>query len=170
MKENGEMSTPDAKDARLVITGRNKIHAAALEVVQLARRELVIYSNQLADRLFSRNDFLEAVRTLAIATPQTEVRILVRKPGSVVGNAPQLLELCKVLSSKIKIRAIAAEHRSRQVTFIIADDRAVIYHPSPESDAAVIEKVPATAKHYRGVFQSMWDAGRSEPDFRALNI
>lgn len=170
MNENEDASSPGAEGARLVISGRREIHAAALEVVQSARRGLVIYSNQLAGRFFSNADFIEAVRQLAIATPHTEVRILVRNPAAVTGNAPQLLELCKVLSSKIKIRAIAPEHRGRQVTFIIADDRAVIYHPSPESDAAVIEKVPATAKHYLGVFQSMWDAGRSVPDFRALKI
>lgn len=170
MNDDDILPADDEAQSRRVVSGRDEILGAALEVAKIARRELVIYSNQLAGQLFEDADFLDAVRQLAIATQHTEVRILVRNPSAAIRNAPQLLDLCRTLSSMIKIKSVAPVHRDRQVTFIVADDRAVIYHPSPDSNEAVVEELPATARHYLNSFQAMWDAGRTEPDFRALRI
>ena len=60
--------------------------------------------------------------------------------------------------------------RNRTVTFIIADDRALIYHPSPDSDEAVVEKVPGTARHYLNQFEEMWEHGKQDPEFRNVPI
>lgn len=170
MSDDDNFPVDDEAESRRVVSGREEILDAALEVAKIANRELVIYSNQLAGELFASPNFIEVVRQLAIASQHTEVRILVRNSSAAIRNAPQLLDLCKTLSSMIKIRSVAPVHRDRQVTFIVADDRAVIYHPSPDSNEAVFDEAPATAKHYLNAFQAMWNAGRTEPDFRALRI
>lgn len=170
MADTQNSSTFGDHEGRKIVTGREAIAAVALDVARLAQREIAVYSNQLAGEFFSGAEFLDTLRQLAIATPHTRVRILVRNPTAAVRNAPQVLELCRQLSSKVGIRAVAPEHRNRQVTFIIADDRALVYHPSPDSNEAVVEAVPGTARHYLNAFEVLWESGSTEPDFRQAGL
>ncbi len=151
-----------------LISGHAAIEQAARDVASMAARELTIYSNKLAARFYENDQFLEIVRQLAISTPHSRVRVLVRLPAAAVGNAPQFVELARQLSSSITVKAVAEHHRHRQVTFVVADDRAVVYHPTPESGAAVLENLPGKARHYLGVFESMWEAGNADAVFRPL--
>lgn len=151
-----------------LISGHAAIEQAARDVASMATRELTIYSNKLAARFYENEQFLEIVRQLAISTPHSRVRILVRLPAAAVGNAPKFVDLARQLSSSIAVKAVAEHHRHRQVTFIVADDRAVVYHPTPDSGAAVLEMQPGKAKHYLGVFESMWEAADDDAALRPM--
>ena len=148
----------------------DEIRNAAIEVARMATRELAIFSMALGGELFTNQDFLEAVRQVAVSGPHARVRILVASPAAASRNASQLLAMVRQLSSHMAMRALTPEYSNRAVTFIIADDRALIYHPSPDSDAALLEKVPGTARHYLNQFEEMWEHGKQDAEFRNVSI
>lgn len=155
---------------RSMVSGRDATIEAALEVARTAHRELAIYSHALAGEIFTQAEFLEVIRQLAISGPHARVRLLVANPAAASRNASQLLALVRQLSSHISIRGVAPQYRKKTVTFIIADDRAIVYHPSTESNEALVDKVPGTARHYLNQFEDMWEHGQQDREFRGLRI
>ncbi|NNF52182.1 MAG: hypothetical protein HKN59_07060 [Gammaproteobacteria bacterium] len=155
---------------RHLLTGREEIRKAAIEVARAAQRELAIFSMALGGELFTDQEFLEAIRQLAVSGPHAKIRILVASPVAASKNASQLLALARQLSSHMAMRALTPQYSNRTVTFIIADDRALIYHPSRDRDDAVVEKVPGTARHYLNQFEEMWEHGKQDSEFRNVPI
>lgn len=172
MEEDREAYSADATtvlDRRVISTGREAV-AGAIEIAGMASKELAVFSHQLDGSVFGNSDFLAVVRQLAVSGPHTRVRVLVSQPTAAARNAPQFLALIRQLSSHMSIRAVGQQHRNRNVTFIIADDRALIYHPVEDAVEALLEKVAGTALHYLNSFNEMWEHGSSHPDLRSLNI
>ncbi len=155
---------------RNLVSGREATVAAALDVARMAQRELAVFSMALGGELFTDPEFLEAIRKLAVSGPHAQVRILVASTAAASRNASQLLAMVRQLSSHMAMRALTPQYRNRTVTFIIADDRALIYHPSPDSNDALVEKVPGTARHYLNQFEEMWEHGQQDPEFRNVPI
>ncbi len=155
---------------RSLVSGREASIEAALDVARMARRELAIFSHALAGEIFSHPDFLETVRQLAISGPHARVRVLVTRPSATVSNGIQLLTLIRQLSSHMEIRVVGQQHRHRTVTYIIADDRALIYHPAEGASDALVERVPGTARHYLNQFEDMWEHGQQDRAHRGLSI
>ncbi len=172
MEQDREAYSADATTVldRRVLTSRDEILAGATEVVQMASRELCIFSHELAGPVFADASIIEGVRQLAISGPHARVRVLVSFPSAAARNAPQLLTLIRQLSSHIGIRSVGPQHRHQSVTFIIADDRAVIYHPVEENSETLLEKIPGTARHYLNLFNEMWEHGGGHPDLRSMTI
>ncbi len=172
MEDDREAYSADATTVldRRVITTRDEAIAGAIEIAGMARKELAIFSHELDGRVFGNPDFLEAVRQLAISGPHARVRVLVSHPTAAARNASQFLTLIRHLNSHIAIRGVSPQHRNRNVTFIIADDRALIYHPVDDGIETLLEKIPGTALHYLNLFNEMWEHGGSHPDLRSLNI
>lgn len=172
MEDDKEAFSEDATtvlDRRIISTSEGTIEGA-IEIARLAGRELAVFSHDLDGVVFGNADFLEAVRQLAVSGPHARVRVLVSQPTAAVRNAPQFLTLTRQLSSHISIRAVGAQHRNRNVTFIIADDRALIYHPVEDNADALLEKIPGTARHYLNGFNEMWEQGSDHPDLRQLKL
>lgn len=172
MEDDKDAYSEDATtvlDRRIISTNEGAIEGA-IEIARLAGRELAIFSHELDGTVFGNVDFLEAVRHLAVSGPHARVRILVSRPTAAARNAPQFLALTRQLSSHISIRAIGPQHRNRNVTFIIADDRALIYHPVEDNADSLLEKIPGTARHYLNAFNEMWEHGSDHPDLRQLKL
>lgn len=172
MEDDRDAYSDDATtvlDRRVISTSGGAVEGA-IEIARLAGRELAIFSHELDGIVFGNAEFLEAVRQLAVSGPHARVRILVSQPTTGVRNAPQLLALTRQLSSHIAMRAVGLQHRNRKVTFIIADDRALIYHPVEDNADSLLEKIPGTARLYLNGFNEMWEHGSDHPDLRQLKL
>lgn len=172
MEEDREAYSADETTVldRRLLSSREEVLSGAIQVARSAVRSLAIFSHELGGSVFTDPAMVESVRQLAISSPHAGVRVMVSYPSAAARNAPQLLALIRQLSSHIGIRAVGPQHRHQNVTFIIADDRSIIYHPVEDSSETLLEHVPGTARHYLNIFNDMWEHGGSHPDLRTVQL
>src|SRR3569833_967545 len=111
----GETSTP------LSLETSEDNRAAALRLVQQARRSLDIYSRDLDKAIYDAPTFLDAVRALALNAKQGAVRILVKDSSRAVKCGHRLIPLCQRLTSFIEIRRPPEEYRDYYEAFMVVD-------------------------------------------------
>src|SRR3569832_960991 len=93
--------------------------AAALRLVQQARRSLDIYSRDLDMAIYDEPTFLDAVRALALNAKQGAVRILVKDSSRAVKYGHRLIPLCLCLLCFFEIRRPPVVFRVFFVVFLV---------------------------------------------------
>jgi hypothetical protein len=97
------------------------LHAASLQIIHAARRELCIYSFELDPKTLDQLDVLAALRTLALRS-QARVRILLQNPQRAAQDGHRLVELARRLSSVFAFRMPLADDLQFHGAFILNDD------------------------------------------------
>ncbi|WP_295394288.1 hypothetical protein [uncultured Thiodictyon sp.] len=157
--------------AARLLTDRDSIRAAGVELAAGARHELLIFSPDLEPDLYDRQDFLAAVRQLALARPWHPVRILVGEPQRAVNGGHRLIELSRRLSSRIAIRRVAEDFRDRADAFLIADGNGYCLRRRAERPEAVLEcQAPGPARRLRAEFEQIWEHSDEDTELRRLYL
>src|SRR3569832_1410299 len=95
--------------------------AAALRLVQQARRSLDIYSRDLDKAIYAEPTFLDDVRALALNAKPGAVRLLVKDSSRAVIYGHRLIPLCQRLTCFIEIRRPPEEYRDYYEVFLVVD-------------------------------------------------
>lgn len=144
---------------------------AALAVAREARRSLVLLSWDLEPPIYATPDFLDTVRALATSSRFARIRILVQDPTRVIRQGHRLVELARRLSSFIEIRRPHPEHRDLPESFLVADERAVLYRTLASRPEGVVDlHDPVLARDKLRLFDSLWEKAETEPELRRLGI
>lgn len=145
--------------------------AIALELAQQCRRNLRLLSHTLDPDLFDRDDFARAVSQLARSSRYCEIRLLVVEVKPVVERGHRLLELCRRLSTTLRIRRTDCEPETIPENFMVADDRGVLCYAlrEPEKAWADFNNRPL-AEDYAAQFDELWHRGIDDPELRLIHI
>lgn len=145
--------------------------AALVELLGKARRELCVFSRELARPLYHDGDVAEALSKFARSSRFTRVRILIRDSDPLVRQFHRSHALAQRLSSRIEIRKIQATVDTPDWEFAVADGRRVLqcedrdqwqgsYHPENR----------VRARKLLDTFERDWPLAATDANLRRLSI
>jgi hypothetical protein len=100
-----------------------------------------------------------------------DVRILVQDSGRAVREGHRLIELSRRLPTFIEIRNPHPDHRNVIATFLVAEDRAVLYRKQADRyDGWTDLDAPLDARQLLKTFDEIWNRATPDPEMRRLGI
>ena len=143
-----------------------------LHIAAQAQHELAIFSSVLEPRRYGTVGLHDLLRALALGHARNRVRILVREPQRVLADgAHRLVELARLLPSRVSIRAATAPADSLREEWILADRSAFLLRPNAGDDAAVHRPDdPGRTAELLSQFETYWAHGATCRELSALRI
>src|SRR3569833_2136328 len=145
--------------------------AAALRLVQKARRSLENYSRDQDKAKYDEPTFLDAVRALALNAKQGAVRILVKESRRAVKYGHRLIPLCQRLTSFIEIRRPPEEYRDYNEAFMVEDRLGYLLRKLADRyEGRSYFNAGHEARRLLTFFEEVWRASTSDPNLRRLYL
>jgi len=155
----------------LRLTDLLSIREACLRLAAAAQRELLVFSRDLDPDLYDQLPFLDAVRRLALACPRSPVRALVFEPLAPVRTGHRLIGLSRRMPSRIAIRRVAEDFRTRVDAYLISDDTGYCLRRLADRHAALVEwRAPGAARRLRADFDEIWEHSDEDIELRRIDL
>jgi len=150
-----------------VLTSLAEVRAAVNEVAASAQRLISIYTPDLEPDLYDQSAFLEIIKHFVLTRSFSKVRVLLAEPMRVMRDSNRFVAMGRRLSSCIDIRYVAAQAPQRASTYLIADDRAIVYRLRADTwDGVADINNPTAARVYLSEFDQVWNASAAEHGLR----
>ena len=159
------------KGRRWVISSKDEMRQAVIDVVSEASRRVSIYTHDLEPGIYDDPDFLEIIKHLVLSQAYSRIRVLIADPSRAIKNGNNFVHLGRRLNTYIEFRHVREDLRTHAESFCIADETALVYrlqHARWEGIANTYE--PAVAKLYGEMFDEIWLDSEVEIEFRQLGI
>ncbi len=165
------MEQTDKKGTRWVISTRDEMRQAAIEIARTATRKVSIFTQDLEPGIYDDPDFLEVIKRLVLSQAYSRIRVLIADPSRAIKNGNQFVYLGRRLNTYIEFRNIHEDLRTHSEAFCIADETALVYRLQASRWEGIADThEPAVAKMYASMFDEIWLASEVEPEFRQLNL
>ncbi len=141
-----------------VLRDLNGMRDYIVQLVKVARREIVAFSPQLDPALFDNVAFVRALATFASCHRQNRARFLVEDAVQAIRDNDNLITLCRRLGEYIQLRSVDDIHLGLHERFVVADHRCYLHQEDLlhlECVADLDAKQAATRLALR--FEQMWD-------------
>jgi hypothetical protein len=143
----------------------------ALKLLTRTRRHLAILSQNLDPGIFEAQEFVDAVSELARSNRNAQIQILVKDSKPLAENSHKLILLAQRLPSKISIRKITVEPDDKKMGFILCDDAGLLYKNDEETYQGFANfSANAEVKHFREIFEYVWQYAETDPELQRLHI
>ena len=155
----------------LPLTRREENAAAVARLAAAARCSLHLFTRDLDPFLYGRPEFLDPIRRLATGRGHARVEILVLDSHRAVRDGHRLIELARRLSSFIELRKLHPDYKDRLETFLIADERALLYREKADLYAGKVDfNAPIEAKQLLRLFNEAWEKSGPDQELRRLHV
>lgn len=159
------------KGKRWVISTREEMRQAAIEVARVAKRKVSIFTHDLEPGIYDDPDFLEVIKRLVLSQAYSRIRVLIADPSRAIKNGNNFVHLGRRLNSYIEFRHVRDDLRTHAEAFCIADEAALVYRLQAERWEGIADTFePAVAKLYGKMFDEIWLASEVEMEFRQIGI
>jgi len=165
------MQEAEPKSKRWVISTREEMRQAAIEVVSEASRKVSIFTHDLEPGIYDDPDFLEIIKRLVLSKTYARIRVLIADPSRAIKNGNNFVHLGRRLNTYIEFRHVREDLRTHAESFCIADETALVYRLQANGwDGIADTHEPAVAKLYSKMFDEIWLDSEVEMEFRQLGI
>ena len=120
------------KGKRWVISTREEMREAAIEVVREASRKVSIFTHDLEPGIYDDPEFLEIIKRLVLSQTYARIRVLIADPSKAVKNGNNFVHLGRRLNTYIEFRHVREDLRTHAESFCIADETALVYRLQAE--------------------------------------
>jgi hypothetical protein len=159
----------DKEDIEL--TGAEDNRQLAVALAQRAQREILIASYDLDARIYSNQEFVDALSAFVRSHRNAHVHILVWKNGQAVKHGHRLIELAQRLSSRIKIHDPDPVHAEFIESYMVVDGIAYFRRPLADRFEGIANfHAPIIARELKDQFNTMWERSTPSSEFRRLKI
>ncbi len=159
------------KGRRWVISSKDEMRKAVIDVVSEASRRVSIYTHDLEPGIYDDPDFLEIVKHLVLSQAYSRIRVLIADPSRAIKNGNNFVHLGRRLNTYIEFRHVREDLRTHAESFCIADETALVYRLQHERWEGIADTYePAVAKVYGEMFDEIWLDSEVEIEFRQLGI
>ena len=156
---------------RWVISTREEMREAAIEVVREASRKVSIFTHDLEPGIYDDPDFLEIIKRLVLSQTYARIRVLIANPAKAVKAGNNFVHLGRRLNTYIEFRHVREDLRTHAEAFCIADEKALVYRlQAPRWEGIADTHEPAVARPYSKMLDEIWLASEVETEFRQLGI
>ena len=154
----------DTTGTRSLLANLDEYRVAVAEIATRARRTLSIYTTDLEPQIYDTDLFLEPVKRLVLARSHARLRVLISNPGRVSRDGNRFMMMARRLTSYIDLRNVAPEYRSNPCSFIVADDKAIVYRQQATKWEGIVEFDDASVvKRYLAYFDEVWAGSLIQP-------
>ena len=165
------MDQAQKKGQRWVISTRDEMRTAVIDVAREATRKISIFSHDLDPGIYDDPDFLEIIKRLVLSQAYARIRVLIADPSRAIMNGNKLVHLGRRLNTYIEFRHVREDLRTHTESFCIADEAALVYRLQASRWEGIADTYePAVAKLYGKMFDEIWQASEVETEFRQLGI
>ncbi|MGI9238746.1 MAG: hypothetical protein ACR2QZ_15210 [Woeseiaceae bacterium] len=165
------MANAEPNSKRWVISTKEEMRLAAMEVVSEASRKVSIFTHDLEPGIYDDPEFLEIVKRLVLSQTYARIRVLITDPSRAVKTGNNFVHLGRRLNTYIEFRHVREDLRTHAEAFCIADETALVYRLQASRWEGIADThEPAVAKLYSKMFDEIWLASEVETEFRQLGI
>ncbi len=144
---------------------------AAIHMVSQGQRSLNLFTPNLDPRVFDNEEFIEAVKNIALHNPRSRVNILILDPSEIVSRGHRIVELARKISSHVFIHRADSEDHNRVDTFMVVDKVGMIRRAHNDRFEGLAEfNNPAEARLLLKTFNDAWERSQPEPELRRLYL
>ena len=166
-----DMEQAREKGRRWVISSKEEMRLAAIEVVREASRKVSIFTRDLEPGIYDDPDFLEVIKRLVLSKAYARIRVLIADPTQAVKNGNNFVHLGRRLNTYIEFRHVREDFRSHAEAFCIADGESLVYRLQAGRWEGIADTYePAVAELYSTMFDEIWLASETELEFRQLDV
>lgn len=159
------------KGKRWVISTRDEMRQAVIDVAREAKRKVSIFTHDLEPGIYDDPDFLEVIKRLVLSQTYARIRVLIADPTRAVKSGNNFVHLGRRLNTYIEFRHVREDLRTHAESFCIADETALVYRLQANRWEGIVDTFePAVAKLYGKMFDEIWLASEVETEFRQLGI
>ncbi len=159
------------KGRRWVISTREEMRQAVIDVAREATRKVSIFTHDLEPGIYDDPEFLEVIKRLVLSQAYARIRVLIADPARAIKNGNNFVHLGRRLNTYIEFRHVHEDLRTHAESFCIADETALVYRLQASRWEGIADThEPAVAKLYAKVFDEIWLASEVEMEFRQLGI
>jgi hypothetical protein len=159
------------KGKRWVISTREEMRQAAIEVARVANRRVSIFTHDLEPGIYDDPDFLEVIKRLVLSKTYARIRVLISDPSRAVKNGNNFVHLGRRLNSYIEFRHVRDDLRTHAESFCIADETALVYRLQASRWEGIVDTFePPVARLYGKMFDEIWLASEVELQFRQIGV
>jgi len=156
---------------RILLEDRRAFQLASQCIVEQATKRIEIFSYNLDAPLYDRAPFLQALKSLALHSRFSRLRILLQNNERVRVQGHRLLELSRRLPSRIEIRRPHPDYIDHLENFLVVDRVGYIRRPihsryQGEADFSA----PAEAVKLSKFFSEVWQCSESDSQLRLLHL
>ncbi|MBT8091058.1 MAG: hypothetical protein KJO01_12705 [Gammaproteobacteria bacterium] len=156
---------------RWVISTREEMRQAAIDIVSEASRKVSIFTHDLEPGIYDNSEFLEIIKKLVLSQTYARIRVLIADPSRAVKNGNNFVHLGRRLNTYIEFRHVREDLRTHAEAFCIADETALVYRLQASRWEGIADThEPAVARLYGKMFDEIWLASEVEMEFRQLGI
>jgi len=143
----------------------------AVLIAKAARMDIAIYSDTLDRRVYGDDRFVAAVRAFVLQNRRARLRVLVRQPGQAMHGAHRLVELGRMLSSRIEFRKPPEDRQVPGDEYLLADERVLLIRSVPaELEARYYASAPLEARQQLRSFSRLWEESVPAREFSDLKL
>lgn len=165
---SGSPGARQGAETLTVLTSLTEVRAAVNEIAATAQRLISIYTPDLEPDLYDQSAFLEIIKHFVLTRSFSKVRVLLAEPSRIMRDSNRFVAMGRRLSSCIDIRSVAEQAPQRASTYLIADDRAIVYRMRADTwDGVADINNPVAARLYLQEFDQVWNASAAEHGLRA---
>ena len=165
------MKQAEQSSKRWVISTKEEMRQAAIEVVSEASRKVSIFTHDLEPGIYDDPEFLEIIKRLVLSQTYARIRVLISDPSRAIKNGNNFVHLGRRLNTYIEFRHVREDLRTHAEAFCIADERALVYRLQANRWEGIADThEPSVAMLYSKMFDEIWLASEVETEFRQLGI
>jgi len=165
------MEESRTKGRRWVISTKEEMRLAVIDVARNANRKLSIFTHDLEPGIYDDPDFLEIVKHLVLSQTYARIRVLIADPTRAIKTGNSFVHLGRRLNTYIEFRHVREDLRTHTESFCIADETALVYRLQASRSEGIADTYePSVAKMYGKMFDEIWLASEVEIEFRQLGI
>ena len=159
------------KGRRWVISTREEMRQAVVDVAREATRKVSIFTHDLEPGSYDDPEFLEVIKRLVLSQTYARIRVLIADPARAIKNGNNFVHLGRRLNTYIEFRHVREDLRTHSESFCIADETALVYRLQANRWEGIADTYePAVARLYGKMFDEIWLASEVEMEFRQLGI
>lgn len=159
------------KGRRWVISTKEEMRQAIIDIVNARCRRISIYSHDLDPGIYDDPDFLEIIKRLVLSQSYARIRVLIAEPSRASKNSNKFVHLGRRLSTYIEFRHVREDLRTHPESFCIVDETALVYRLQADRwDGIADTYEPAVAKLYGKMFDEIWTASEVKIEFRQMGM
>lgn len=161
----------DQSDAQL-LNGAAAFADRAVQMVNGARMELALLTQDLDRRLYGSEAFADALRRFVLQHGRTRVRVLVNNTKGAIAGNPRLVELGRSLSSFVEFRELQlARRQAVREEYLVADGRLLLYRETPQDlESRYYGNAPPMARLQLKEFDTLWNESTTAQELRKLGL
>lgn len=165
------MEQAQQNSKRWVISTREEMREAAIQVVSEASRRVSIFTHDLEPGIYDDPEFLEIVKRLVLSQTYARIRVLIADPFKAVKTGNDFVHLGRRLNTYIEFRHVREDLRTHAEAFCIADETALVYRLQASRWEGIADThEPAVAELYSKMFDEIWLASEPKMEFRQIGV